>query len=273
MPILVRAEPPDRAVGATAQGLAGFLSARGSSVRSMTTPPQARPVGAPDRNRVSPLGEVVAAVGRGAWMGNRGRLHEGWGSGEVWRHHVGRAWITCALTFRDRRVRQWDPGHYTPLFFLDEAVSFAAGHRPCAECRRPAFTEFRDLLARTTGDHGLSAPELDRLLHDERWDTARRTRRLHAYAWADLPDGAFVLLDDGPALVTGDALVPWRLDNTYAVDRLPRPGSGRARLVTPPSVVEVMRLGHPVQVGAPGTMGAPGGCPAQASPSSSREKA
>lgn len=26
------------------------------------------------------------------------------------------------------------PGLYTELFFLDEAVALAAGHRPCAEC-------------------------------------------------------------------------------------------------------------------------------------------
>jgi hypothetical protein len=207
---------------------------------------------APARNRVSPLGDVVAAPGRGAWTGNRGRLHDGAGTREVNRHHVGRAWITCALTFRDRRVRQWDPGHYTPLFFLDEAVSFAAGHRPCAECRRPAFTAFRDLVAVAAGVDRLSAPELDRLLHSERWDPARRGRRLHAYPWADLPDGAFVLIDDGTALVAGDRLVPWRPDNTYAVQPVPRPGTGRARLLTPPSVVEALRGGLPVQVGAPG---------------------
>ncbi len=31
----------------------------------------------PARNRVTPLGEIIAVQGRGAWMGNRGRLHEG----------------------------------------------------------------------------------------------------------------------------------------------------------------------------------------------------
>ncbi|MEW1952688.1 hypothetical protein [Terrabacter sp. NPDC080008] len=223
---------------------------------------------APAQNRVTPLGEVVAAAGRGAWTGNRGRLHEGSGSREVRRHHVGRAWITCALAFRDRRVRQWDPAHYTPLFFLDEAVSLAAGHRPCAECRRPAYTAFRDVVARAADVEHLSAPELDRLLHDERWDGPRRTRRLHAYAWADLPDGAFVLLDDGPAVVAGARLVPWQPDNTYAVRPVPRPGTGRARIVTPPSVVAALLLGLPVQVGRPSPVGR-----AQARPSSSSEKA
>jgi len=121
-------------------------------------------------------------------MGNRGRLHDGAGTRDVRRHHVGRAWITCALDFRGRRVRQWDPKRYTPLFFLDEAVALAAGHRPCAECRRPAFNQFRDLVGAARGIGHLPAPGLDQLLHDERWDARRRTRRLHSYAWDDVPD-------------------------------------------------------------------------------------
>jgi diacylglycerol O-acyltransferase len=30
----------------------------------------------PARNRVTPRGEIIAVAGRGAWLGNRGRLHE-----------------------------------------------------------------------------------------------------------------------------------------------------------------------------------------------------
>lgn len=215
--------------------------------------------GGPARNRVSPLGDVVAAPGRGAWMGNRGRLHDGFGSRDVRRHHVGRAWIVCELSFRDRRVAQWAPGHYTPLFFLDEAVALAAGHRPCAECRRPAYTAFRDLVAAAHGAPRLSAPELDRILHEERWDIRQRTRRLHECAWVDLPVGAFVLVDEGPALVTAGALTVWRPDNTYATASRPRPSTGTVDVVTPASTLEVLRRGYPVQLVA------------QARPSSSRE--
>ena len=206
------------------------------------------PVPAPAQNRVTPLGEVVSAPGRGAWMGNRGRLHDGVGTRQVRRHHVGRAWITCALEFRGRHVAQWDPSRYTPLFFLDEAVALAAGHRPCAECRRPAYTAFRDLVAASHGFQRLPAPELDRILHDERWDARRRTRRLLASPWPDLPDGAFVLVDAGPALVLGDGLVPWRPVNAYGA-RLPRPDAGTAAVVTPASSVEALRRGYPVEIG------------------------
>jgi hypothetical protein len=221
---------------------------------------------APARNRVDPLGDVVAAPGRGDLMGNRGRLHDGAGTRGVRRHHVGRAWITCLLEFRDRRVRQWDPSHYTPLFFLDEALALAAGHRPCAECRRADFGRFRDLVAASHRTTHLPAPGLDRLLHDERWDPRRRTRRLHAYAWGDVPDGTYVLLGSGPAVVTNGGLLPWLPDNTYAATPVERPRGGIATVITPPSSVEALRAGFEVRVGR-----RPGG--PQASPSSSSEKA
>ncbi|GAA2741403.1 hypothetical protein GCM10009868_07420 [Terrabacter aerolatus] len=220
----------------------------------------------PAHNRVDPFGAVVAAPGLGAFMGNRGRLHDGAGSREVRRHHVGRAWITCLLDFRGRRVRQWDPGHYTPLFFLDEALALAAGHRPCAECRRADYTRFRDLVAAEHGTSHLPAAGLDRLLHDERWDTRRRTRRLHAYAWDEVPDGAYVLLGPGPAVVTSGGLLRWQPDNAYAGSLVERPATGTATVITPPSSVAALRAGYAVQVTPPG--GAP-----QASPSSSSEKA
>jgi hypothetical protein len=202
----------------------------------------------PARNRVSPLGEVVAAPGLGAWMGNRGRLHEGAGTRDVVRNHQSRAWITCALEFWGRRAAQWHPRHYTPLFFLDEAVALAAGHRPCAECRRPAYREFGTLIAQVHGVTRLSAPDLDRLLHDERWHTATRTRRLHEARWRDLPDGSFVLLPEGPALVRNDHLTRWLPDNTYG-EQVARPARGTATLITPPSTVAALRRGYDLQFG------------------------
>ena len=83
----------------------------------------------PARNRVTPLGDVVAIPLRGAWTGNRGILHAG---REIVRFHASDLWITCALSFRGRWSEQWRPHHFTWLYFHDEAVSFAAGHRPCA---------------------------------------------------------------------------------------------------------------------------------------------
>ncbi|WP_347353268.1 hypothetical protein [Intrasporangium sp.] len=212
-------------------------------------PPGPTPVlPTPAQNRVTPLGDVVAATGRGAWMGNRGRLHEGSGSRVVVRHHRSRAWITCVLSFRGHRAPQWAAHHYTPLFFLDEAVALAAGHRPCAECRWAAYREFSAAVARFLGTGRLGAAELDRHLHEQRWDPTRRTRRLHPAPWPDLPEGAFVLVGAGAALVRADHLRLWRSDNTYG-DHLDRPTTGLATAITPPATLAVLRGGYPVQLG------------------------
>src|SRR5688572_32956373 len=95
----------------------------------------------PWRNRVTPLGDIVATPERGTLMGNRGCLHDG--GGNVRRAWQVKRWLICVLEFRGRRRRVMTPGHYTELFFLDEATALAAGHRPCAECRRSRFDAFR----------------------------------------------------------------------------------------------------------------------------------
>lgn len=197
----------------------------------------------PARNRVSPLGEIIAAPGRGAWMGNRGRLHEGRGTREIVRNHQHKTWITCVLSFRNRRVAQWEPNRYTPLFFLDEAVSLAAAHRPCAECRRGSYNEYRMLWAETHSGATFYAKDMDAQLHLERMDRARR----HG-AWGDLPDGVFVATERGPAVVVGDHLMVWnRLNYSYGGE-IARPTTGAAVVITPPSNVAILRAGYPLQI-------------------------
>jgi hypothetical protein len=200
----------------------------------------------PARNRVSPLGEIIAVGGRGAWMGNRGRLHEGGGgraARDIVRNHQHKTWITCVLAFRGRRVAQWEPNRYTPLFFLDEAVALAAGHRPCAECRHGAYNAYRTLWAETHSGAMPYAKDMDAQLHFE-----RTGRTEHRAAWHALPDGVFVATDSGPAVVIGDHLAVWdRHDNIYR-DKLPRPAAGSAAVLTPPSTVQILRAGYPVQI-------------------------
>ncbi len=144
----------------------------------------------PARNRVTPLGDIVAIPLRGAWTGNRGILHRG---REVVRFHASDLWITCALEFRGRWHEQWQPHHFTWLYFHDEAVSFAAGHRPCAECRRDAYNAYRAAWADALGGPEPSAKEINRRLHGERIFRGTHRRRLHELDWAGLPDGAFVI--------------------------------------------------------------------------------
>src|SRR3954451_6101208 len=157
----------------------------------------------PMRNRVTPLGDIVAIELRGAWLGNRGILHEGH---EIRRFHASNLWITCLLRFRGRHMKQWQPHHYTHLYFHDEAVAFAAGHRPCAECRRADYNSFRAAWAQGLGVNLPSAKHMDRQLHAERLVRGTHRRRMHRRSWRSLPVGAFVLLDGAPAVVLEEAV-------------------------------------------------------------------
>ena len=197
----------------------------------------------PARNRVTPLGDIEAIPLRGTWTGNRGILHRG---REIVRFHASDLWITCALEFRSRWREQWQPHHYTFLFFHDEAVSFAAGHRPCAECRRESYDAYRAAWTEGLGVAMPSAKQINRQLHGERIVRGTHRRRIHQLPWTDLPDGAFVLLDEVPAVVVGDRLSEWTREG-YGKRRA-RPARGTADVITPPSTVAALRAAYPVQI-------------------------
>jgi len=189
------------------------------------------------RNRVTPTGDIEAFPLRGAWTGNRGILHVGH---EIVRFHASDLWITCALEFRGRWREQWLPNRWTHLYFHDEAVSFAAGHRPCAECRRPAYRSYRDAWGGTP-----SAKEMNRQLHGERIVRGTHQRRFHELPYRGLPDGVFVLVDGSPAVHVDGHLTRWTRAG-YG-ERLTRP-TGTATVITPPSTVDVLRAGYPTQI-------------------------
>ncbi|HEY3727826.1 MAG TPA: hypothetical protein VGL51_11660 [Solirubrobacteraceae bacterium] len=199
----------------------------------------------PARNRVTPMGDVEAIALRGAWTGNRGIIHSGT---EIVRSHASDLWITCALEFRGRWHEQWQPHHFTFLYFYDEAVSFAAGHRPCAECRREAYNAYRAAWAEALKVAVPSAKLINRQLHGERIVRGTHRRRIHAMLWAGLPDGAFVRLGQSPAVVVGGHLSEWT-PSGYAT-RHKRPRHGVADVITPPSTIAVLCAGYPVQIDA-----------------------
>ncbi len=193
----------------------------------------------PLRNRVTPLGELVAEPGRGLVYGNRGCLHDE--RGRIRRRYNGRRWIACRLRFRGwHRAPLLQPGRFTELFFLDEATAFAAGHRPCALCRREDYVRFGEIW-RATNPGQTGADAIDAQLHEERLEPGARVHRLHRGSLDGLPDGAFVLRDDVPYIVLGTGLLRWSTAG-YA-ERVDRPARGTATLITPPSLVEVLRSG------------------------------
>jgi hypothetical protein len=198
---------------------------------------------APACNRVTPLGEIEAFPLRGAFTGNRGILHSG---KRIVRFHAHDSWVTCALRFNDRWSEQWLPRHFTWLYFHDEAVSLAAGHRPCAECRWSSYERYRTAWADAHGGGAPSARAINRRLHSERIVRGTHRRQLYAQPWSGLPDGAFVELGGVPFVVLGAEAVEWTRAGYRARRR--RPTRGVATVITPPSTVAVLRSGYPVQI-------------------------
>jgi hypothetical protein len=201
----------------------------------------------PRRNRVTPFGEIIATPERGTFMGNRGVLHDD--RGQVRRAWQVKRWLLCLLEFRGRRRTVMAPGHYTELFFLDEATGLAAGHRPCFECRRERFNAFRAAwLAGNPGSAPLTADALDARLHAERVapDCSQRT---FAANLDDLPDGVMVRREgtnDSAYLLWKGGLLAWSPGGYGA--RLPRPRGERAHVLTPASTVAAIRAGYVPQV-------------------------
>ena len=175
-------------------------------------------------------------------MGNRGILHDA--HRNIVRDSQVRRWIACRLEFRGRHRRVMTPGSWTELFFLDEAAAFAAGHRPCAECRRADFVRFQDAWRQVYPDPLPMADVMDARLHAER----RRgpwIKRTYTAELETLPDGSYITLDDRPWLVLGDTLHAWSA--AAYEDRRRRP-TGEVVVLTPPSIVAVLRAGYAADV-------------------------
>jgi hypothetical protein len=194
----------------------------------------------PRQNRVTPLGELVADPARGLVYGNRGCLHDA--SGRIVRRYNGRRWIACRLEFKDwKRELLLQPGRFTELFFLDEATAFAAGHRPCALCRREDYRKFVTLWHDLRPGDEPGADAIDARLHAERVEPGTPVQRRYEAGFAELPRGAFVLCDGAPWLVDSDRLRRWTAAGYDAATA--RPTDGSAIVLTPPSLVAVLRAG------------------------------
>lgn len=204
----------------------------------------------PRRNRVTPFGELVATPERGTLFGNRGVLHDA--GGVIRRPWQVRRWLVCVLEFRGRRRTVMTPDRYTELFFLDEATALAAGHRPCAECRRARFLDFcRAWKSARPADGGAGRPTadaIDRRLHAERVGRDR-AKRTYTAALDGLPDGVFVDDGDGQAcLLWRGRLLAWT-PGGYRESR-PRPRGPKVQVLTPRSTVAAIRAGYVPEVHA-----------------------
>ena len=197
----------------------------------------------PLQNRVNPYGNIEAVSARGTLMGNRGLLHNK--RREVTRPwQKGKPWITCRLEFKGSRRTLMSPGRYTELFFLDEATALAAGHRPCAECRREDFNHFKQLWLEANPDRvppgSKSIKPIDQAIFDDCFPNGENRSHYTAES-ADLPDGVMVAIDGTPWLLWNGSALRWSFEGY--TERVPRP-TGSLSVITPRSTVNAIAAGY-----------------------------
>lgn len=204
------------------------------------------------RNHVDPWGDLRVDASRGTLTGNRGCLIRT--PGIIGSHQQISTWISCLLEFKGRHHPVADANTWTPLFFLDEAVALAAGHRPCATCRRPAFRSYCLAVAKSMGsDVPLRATEIDRRLKKERYVSAGNgssargftrweTRRLWKAGWEQLPVGSVVVFNGLPVLVQEECVRSFSF--TGWGKPIPRPRVGEASVLTPPTSLAALSHGY-----------------------------
>ncbi|MUZ75824.1 hypothetical protein GOZ90_24465 [Agrobacterium vitis] len=194
----------------------------------------------PLQNRVTPLGEIVAISQRGLFIGNRGIIHNPATKTLLGKRWTTRAWIICTCEYKGRRRNPMADNSWTELFFLDEAVALAAGHRPCFLCRREAAERFRASWASAKKGAPPSAKLIDSVLHLERLD--RRRKRLHPIycSLTDLPDGAVVVAGGGAYLLRAGLGHRWTSEG-YGTPEILHVAD---HLVTPPSTLSALFAGY-----------------------------
>jgi hypothetical protein len=142
------------------------------------------------QNRVTPFGDIVAIRQRGTFTGNRGIIHDPMTKTLLTKRWASKAWLVCSCEYKGRRREVMGRRSWTELFFLDEAVALAAGHRPCFRCRREAAEAFRAAWVAAMGKEESSAAAMDMVLHRERMEHGRKLIHAIPGPLSELPDGA-----------------------------------------------------------------------------------
>ncbi len=210
----------------------------------------------PRRNRVDPLGDLHAVSAQGMFTGNRGCLVDD--DGRLVRHHNGQLWITCRTRYRNWRHPLDAPRTWTPLFFLDDAVALAAGHRPCGLCRRSDYLAYRaSVTTALQADGPVLATQLNRRLSAERHRRGRGLSRsadrlLWSAPYGTLPPGTVIIGPGGdvPHLVTPNDLRPFAFTG-WGMPVRSSLGVGETddvMVVTPPTSVAALRHGYRPQL-------------------------
>lgn len=199
------------------------------------------------QNRVNPYGEIIETKARGSWMGNRGLLHDP--DQRIVRPYRLEAWIACVLQFKGRHREIMTANRYTELFFLDEATAFAAGHRPCFECRRRDFNKFKAFWIKGNPEYNFSIQTsigaIDKILHYERMNDDG-LKKMYKTNISSLPDGVFISVDNNPYLIADSHIYLWSPGGYINQQRLQ--GEDVVNVLTPRSIVNTFHAGYVPQM-------------------------
>ena len=193
----------------------------------------------PLQNRVDPFGHIQAVQERGLLMGNRGgRIHDPATKTLQKRRYASRRWIICTCVYKDWHRDVMGPG-YTELFFLDEVTALAAGHRPCAFCRRDAFKQFCQLIACTNSTE-VSVEGIDRILHAQRI----APKPVVTDPCLKFPDGTMIAIGDAAYAKNGDDALTWSYSGYVRAVSWADVLAQRPLLITPCATVAVLRQNY-----------------------------
>jgi hypothetical protein len=199
----------------------------------------------PLQNRVDPWGIISAVSARGTLLGNRGILHNE--KRQIVKPYQHQSWVTCKLKFKDRRRKLMSQGTYTELFFLDESTAFAAGHRPCCECRRERYTEFKDYWARANlykYGNDIKISIINKIMHKER--IKKRIKITYKSNIKDLPDGTIFSSNGAAYLIFKSKIYFWSFEGYSLQNNIYFPG--KVDILTPKSIINAFKLGFKPEV-------------------------
>jgi hypothetical protein len=199
----------------------------------------------PLQNRVDPWGNILATPARGTLLGNRGILHNS--KKQIIKNYQHQGWVTCKLKFKGRKRKLMSPHNFTELFFLDEATAFAAGHRPCCECRRERYNEFKDYWVKANlkmQPSEVKAAVINKLLHNDRIN--KGAKATYKAKTRDLPDGTIFSSNNQAYLIFGGTVHLWSFGGYTSQDNTNLPDE--VDVLTPKTIVNAFRLGFKPEV-------------------------
>ncbi len=199
----------------------------------------------PIQNRVDPWGNIIATTTKGTLLGNRGILHNG--KKQIVKAYQHQSWVTCRLEFKQRKRKIMSPNNYTELFFLDEATAFAVGHRPCCECRRERYLEFKGYWVRANMNkqaNEVKISVINRLMHNDRMNKGAKI--IHKANIKNLPDGTIFSYKNFAYLIFKTKVFLWSFEGYSYAKNINIPNE--VDVLTPKSIVNIFRLGFKPEI-------------------------